>query len=192
MESTALVTNVKISIKCDPVSLHTVSEKAVDHAYKVKRNNNFIVLKRDFCVSLFKRKLGGLYNHVNITKIRNLANIDKIIGELEKIGVFCRTEFLVVDNITGQLNTRVHIDIRKFVNNNLQSVFDKFTKDISVHIKYNNEKFPGAFLKIFKGKRKLGTSIVFHSGKVVFVGSKCLRDIQCLSLLTHAIILLKS
>lgn len=192
MESTALVTNVKISIKCDPVSLHTVSEKAEDQAYKVKKSNNFIVLKRDFCVSLFKRKLGALYNHVNITKIRDFDSIDRIISELKKIDVFCRTEFLVVDNITGQLNTHVYIDIRKFVNNNLQSVFDKYTKDISVHVKYNNEKFPGAFLKFFKEKRKLGTSIVFHSGKVIFVGSKCLKDIQCLSLLTHAIILLKS
>lgn len=129
---------------------------------------------------------------MNVTKIKSLLDIDKILEELQKIGVCCRPELLVVDNITGQLDTQTKIDIRRLVTSNLQLVFDKYAKNISVHVRYNNEKFPGAFLKFFKEDRKLGTSIVFHSGKIVFVGCKCEEDLQCLSLLTHAIILLKS
>lgn len=192
MEPTAVVTNVKISTKCQPVSLHTVLEKAVEHAYRVKENNNFIILKREFCCSLFKRRSGSLYNHVNVTKIKSLLDIDKILEELKKIDVCCRPELVVVDNITGQLDTHTNIDIRRLVSSNLQSLFHKCSSDISVHVRYNNEKFPGAFLKFFKQGRKLGTSIVFHSGKIVFVGCKCEEDLQCLSQLTHATTLLKS
>lgn len=191
MMSAATVTNVKISIKCQPVSLHTVLEIAVKNGYAVKESNNFIILKREFCCSLFKRKFGNLYNHVNVTKIKSELEIVKILEELEKIGVFCLSEHLVVDNITGQLDTHTKVDIKKLVTGNLQAVVDKCTNDAAVYVRYNNERFPGAFLKILKQGRKLGTSIVFHSGKIVFVGCKCAQDLQCLSQLTRAIILPK-
>ena len=43
------------------------------------------------------------------------------------------------------------------------------------NIKYNNEKFPGVFLKF-----KIGTVILFHSGKLVIVGCKNIENIECL------------
>jgi TATA-box binding protein (TBP) (component of TFIID and TFIIIB) len=43
-------------------------------------------------------------------------------------------------------------------------------------IKYNNEKFPGLFIKF----ENLGTAILFHSGKIVIVGSKTRNNIECL------------
>jgi len=185
---TATVTNFKISVKCVPVSLDSVVERALEQAYTVKKNNNFVVLKREFCCSLFKRKLGCLYNHVNITKIKSRLEIAGILKELEKVGVYCQHNLVVIDNITGQLNTQTKVDVKKLVTTNLQSVINEIANSYSIVVRYNNEKFPGAFLKIFEKGRKLGTSIIFHSGKIVFVGSKCEEDLQCLSQLTCAII----
>jgi TATA-box binding protein (TBP) (component of TFIID and TFIIIB) len=43
-------------------------------------------------------------------------------------------------------------------------------------MKYNNEKFPGLFVKF-----KEGTAILFHSGKVVLVGCKNEENLKCLT-----------
>ncbi len=40
------------------------------------------------------------------------------------------------------------------------------------NLKYNNEKFPGLFVKF-----ETGTVILFHSGKLVIVGCKTEKDI---------------
>lgn len=192
MKSMALLTNVKFSVKCSPISLHTVSSKALEAGYTVIHSNNFLVLKNYFCCTIFNRRAGTPFNHVNVTKIRRLCDITKVLKELENIGVCCRSDLLVIDNITGQLDTRSTVNIRKLVGSKqIKTFLERYTDNITLKIKYHNEKFPGAFLKIFKGARKLGTSIVFHSGKVVFVGSKSEKDLKCLALLTHVIILLK-
>lgn len=191
MDSTVLLTNVKVSVKCEPISLHTVAETAQRHAYAVKARNNFIVLKKGFCCSLFKTKIGGSHNHVNITKIKSLSHIEKILEKLKRIKIICLPETLVVDNITGQLNIGTAVNLRKLITSNLQCALDKQAKDSLIHVKYNNETFPGAFFRIYQHNRKLGTSIVFHSGNIVFVGCKNMEQLQCLALLTRAIILSK-
>lgn len=192
MESAPLVTNVKVSVKCLPISLHTVSEKAFENGFRVRVSNNFIVLKKEFCSSIFKNRSGETLNHVNVTKIRNLCDVEKVFRELEIVGVYCRPEHLVIDNITGQLNTHARINIRKLVSSDIQYLLNKYSDGVSVTVKYNNEKFPGAFLRLFKRGKRLGTSIVFHSGKIVFVGCKREADLKCLALLTRVIILMKS
>lgn len=191
MYPTAHLTNVKVSIKCEPVSLHTVLEKAQRRGYLTKERNNFIVFRKEFCCSLFKRKSNTQNNHVNITKIKSLPETDSILEELKLIGVICLPQTLVIDNITGQLNTQSTIDIRKLVTSNLQLAIEKCASDAVIHVKYNNENFPGAFFRIYKKNQKLGTSILFHSGKIVFVGCKQVEHLQCLASLTHAITLLK-
>jgi transcription initiation factor TFIID TATA-box-binding protein len=68
-----------------------------------------------------------------------------------------------IDNIiaTTNLNRKLNlVDI---------SSRKKFT-----NIKYNNEKFPGLFVKF-----NIGTAIIFHSGKIVIVGSKSIENIEC-------------
>ena len=77
-----------------------------------------------------------------------------------------------VDNIIATLNIQKPID--------LVSVCEK---KLFESIKYNNEKFPGLFVKF-----KEGTAILFHSGKIVLVGCKTKKDLKCLTLNICAVI----
>lgn len=158
------ITNIKISLKTSFLCLDTVvsilQEKAIAH----KRYSNFIVIRDLYTYIIFKQGCNGR-NHVNITKLKVLADIDLSIKHLCSVLLTCHiVEYKrVIDNITASINLE-----RQF---NLLEI----TKIFPGHCSYNTEKFPGLFLKF-----NCGTIILFHTGKCILIGAKTESDIQCL------------
>ena len=151
------ISNVKVSIKTSPISLNNVLEINLP----LKSYKNYVVIKSKYTYSIFKTN-SHLENHINITKIPNLKEVLNSIEHLKKY----------FDNIIATLNIQKPID--------LVSVCEK---KLFESIKYNNEKFPGLFVKF-----KEGTAILFHSGKIVLVGCKTKKDLKCLTLNICAVI----
>jgi TATA-box binding protein (TBP) (component of TFIID and TFIIIB) len=85
-----------------------------------------------------------------------------------------------IDNITGSIDLKKEIHIENLINS-IRTSKDRNFK--SIKITYNNEKFPGVFLK----QVRVGTIIIFYSGKVVLVGCKTREDLECLASLTHVL-----
>lgn len=158
------ITNIKISLKTSFLCLDTVvlilKEKDIAH----KRYSNFIVIRDLYTYIIFKQGCNGC-NHVNITKLKVLDDIDISIKHLCSVLLTCHiVEYKrVVDNITASINLE-----RQF---NLLEI----TKLFPGHCSYNTEKFPGLFLKF-----NCGTIILFHTGKCILIGAKTESDIQCL------------
>ena len=171
------ITNIKVSVNIEHQSLDTVEKRIKDLSLTHKRYNNFIVLRNNFVYTIFRTGKNNL-NHVNITKIKDFNQVEKALNNLQNIGLNINEKSLHIDNITGSIDLKkeVHIEsIIKFLHTNIEY------KDVKVS--YNNEKFPGLFLKL----KSVGTIIIFHSGKVVFVGCKKLEDLECLALLSHVL-----
>ena len=153
------ITNVKVSIKTSPILLNNVLKLEVP----LKNYKNFIVLKDKYTYSIFKTNANS-ENHINITKIPNLNKIQDSIDNLKRFLDFS-VKNLKVDNIIATLKLGKSID--------LVSVCEK---KLFKSMKYNNEKFPGLFVKF-----EQGTAILFHSGKIVLVGCKSEVDLKCLT-----------
>ena len=160
------ISNVKVSIKTSPISLNNVLEINLP----LKSYKNYVVVKSKYTYSIFKTN-SHLENHINITKIPNLKEVLNSIEHLKKYLNFSVKQ-IKVDNIIATLNIQKPID--------LVSVCEK---KLFESIKYNNEKFPGLFVKF-----KEGTAILFHSGKIVLVGCKTKKDLKCLTLNICAVI----
>lgn len=156
------IANVKISLKTSPISLDIVFNKLSKKGYNCKKYQNFLVIKTKFTFILFKTNSKG-ENHVNVTKIPKLSYIKEAIKIIKKL-TLCIVKSKTVDNIIATTSVNKNLNLRKIVRDK------KFSK-----IKYNNEKFPGLFLKF-----KKATAILFHSGKIVIVGSKSKKNIECL------------
>jgi TATA-box binding protein (TBP) (component of TFIID and TFIIIB) len=156
------IANVKISLKTSPISLDIVSNNLLEKGYYCKRYQNFLVIKTKFTFILFKTNSKG-ENHVNITKIPQLSYIKEAIKVIKKL-TLCTVKSKTIDNIIATTSANHNLNLKKIVSDK------KFSK-----IKYNNEKFPGLFLKFEKA-----TAILFHSGKIVIVGSKSEKNIKWL------------
>ncbi len=155
------VANVKVSIKTTPLFLDTVYKNLLEKEFNCIQHNNFLVLKSEFTYIIFKTNKKG-ENHINITKIPLVEKIPEAIKLIQNL-TNCFVISQTIDNIiaTTNLNRKLNlVDI---------SSRKKFT-----NIKYNNEKFPGLFVKF-----NIGTAIIFHSGKIVIVGSKSIENIEC-------------
>lgn len=176
------LTNVKVSLKSEDISLHSVLDKSIAEGYIVKRKLNFLVLRKNFVFTIFKKGKNNLH-HINITKLRQVSDINIALVDLEKLNIQYINNSLVIDNITGRLDIGEKLSIRELVYN-YKSKSEYLGRSNVVSFKYNNEKFPGIFIKF----KDFGTSIVFHSGKVIFIGCKSEEKLQCLALLTHALI----
>lgn len=154
------ITNIKISVKTSFICLNTVVGKINDKNFK--RYNNFVVLRDNYTYVIFKSSNGDS-NHVNITKIKTFGEITLAVEHLLKL--FSLIEIKrQVDNIT------VSTSLNRKINLNLLPIF----KDC-ISVSYNSEKFPGAFIKF-----DIGTIILFHTGKCIFIGIKKEKDIECL------------
>ena len=169
------ISNVKISIKTSPISLNTVLDlqfknKKFTNIKNLKNYKNFVVLKEKYTYSIFKTNSKS-ENHINITKIPNLTEIQESIKHLKKYLDFS-LKTLQVDNIIATLKHKNPIDLVSVCERKL---FDS--------MKYNNERFPGLFIKF-----DVGTAILFHSGKIVLVGCKKEADLQCLTTNIFAVI----
>ena len=157
------VANVKVSVKIPAIALDIVYNIAKEKNIPTNSQNNFIVLKAKYTFIIFKKGRNSTENHINITKIPNISLISKAIKEIEDI-LNCKHYNLRVDNIIASSNLHKTLDLVEIVR------IKKFEK-----IKYNNQKFPGLFVTFEKG-----TTIIFHSGKIVIVGCKKISDIKCI------------
>jgi TATA-box binding protein (TBP) (component of TFIID and TFIIIB) len=117
---------------------------------------------------------------VNITKIKNFNEIEESIISLRDIGLVADRSSMKIDNITGSIDLKKEIHIENLINS-IRTSKDRNFK--SIKITFNNEKFPGVFLK----QVRVGTIIIFYSGKVVLVGCKTREDLECLASLTHVL-----
>ena len=154
------IANVKVSVKTSAISLDIVIKDAEFNNLYCKNYKNFIVLKNNYTYIIFKQNKNN-ENHINITKIPSLELVDNAILLIKSIAT-CNILSYKIDNIIASTVFNRNIDLQ---------LISKSTKGV----KYNNEKFPGLFLK-----SKCGTAILFYSGKIVIVGSKTKEDIECL------------
>ena len=161
------IKNVKISLKLEIISLKTVIEHLKVNAIEFQVKNNYIVINYKYSFVLFKPKNKQI-RHVNVTKIPNLEEIDTAVDVFENkifnnLGVHINK--IIVDNLTAVYNTGKSIYLPDIIKNK---------KDHFI-IKYNNEKFPGMFVKF-----DVGTLIIFHTGKIIAVGCKTLDQLKYL------------
>ena len=164
------VANVKVSTKINAIPLNIVCEILKEKNISSKIHNNFVVIKAQHTFILFKTK-NLIESHINITKIRNLSCVNLAIKEIEEL-LNCTHYNLCIDNIIASTNLNKHLNLVDIVR---RKIFEK--------VKYNNQKFPGLFVKFHKG-----TAIIFHSGKIVIVGCQNTKEIQWIVEKIHAII----
>lgn len=157
------VANVKVSLKTSKIFLDNVCNFAEEKEIFFKNYKNFIVVKTEFTYIIFKSKDEQFESHVNITKIPSINKIPLAIDIITSLKQ-CTAISYKIDNIIATTN------LKKRINLAIISRSECFE-----NIKYNNEKFPGVFLKF-----KIGTVILFHSGKLVIVGCKNIENIECL------------
>lgn len=164
------IANVKVSLKTTPISLDIVFNNLSRNDYNCKKYPNFLVIKTKYTFIIFKTNSNG-ENHINITKIPNLSDINEAIEIIKQL-TSCFVKSDTIDNIIATTSVNRKLNLHKIVEDK------NFAR-----IKYNNEKFPGLFLKFDKA-----TVILFHSGKIVIVGSKSEEIIKCLILKIIALI----
>jgi Transcription factor TFIID (or TATA-binding protein, TBP) len=157
------IANVKISLKTSKIFLDNVCSIAAEKNLYCKNYKNFIVLKSKFTYIIFKSKEEQSESHINITKIPNIESILEAIETIKSL-ITCSIKSYKIDNIIATTSLQRPINLASI------STSGKFKK-----LKYNNEKFPGIFLKF-----TLGTVILFHSGKLVIVGCKSVHSVECL------------
>jgi len=151
------ISNIKISLKIEEIGLNTVKKILKKKNIFFFEKNNYLILKDIYVYVFFKSK--SVSKHVNVTKINNIEKIKSAISflkeTLNEINVKIISE--TIDNITATLNYQKEINLKNLAN------------DLSLfkNIKFNQEKFPGLFLKT-----KYATLIIFHTGKINKIGFK--------------------
>lgn len=167
-----IVTNVKLSLKIRFICLDTVKQILSDLNICIKSYPNFLVFKKIYTFVLFKSK-DNIQNHLNVTNIKRHENIEDVILTFKTLLNLEESDILstTIDNITASFSIQSSFKFFDVLKN-----FKTLSK-----VTYNNEKFPGIFLKF-----KLGTVIVFHTGKCIVIGCKNLSDIECLVKEIHA------
>lgn len=164
------IVNVKVSLKTSTIFLDNVCEIARKKNLYCKNYKNFIVLKSKYTYIIFKVNKEGK-NHVNITKIPLIHNISDAVEYFKDKIIDCTTENISIDNISATASAKTRLNLQKIVLKKDYKNLDNF-----LALKYNNQLFPGLFLKF-----QTGTVIVFHSGKCVIVGCKDETSIRCLT-----------
>src|SRR5574343_477094 len=180
-------TNIKISFKICTVSLSTVRELCAGLGYKFKSFPNFLVVRPEASIgegdkwvcTVFKKNIvGEVPQHVNVTNIKSFGDINSAVSHLACLRLIALPGTISVDNVTGlmQVGRLIITDVIRLIELNEKEVCLKLdsvlsgTHSLSVH--YNNERFPGLFIKFKRSSSKSGTAIVFHSGKIVIIGCK--------------------
>ena len=186
------ITNFKISVKIQPISLDEIEKLCKESNFEYKRRNNFIIFtikdkeSDDFVYTIFKGKSVRLrkrentktkyflkkqseykLQHCNITKIRPQQIEHSIVCLLKFLKYQCEKLDYTIDNITanGKLNHK--INLKKLL----------LLKNDSNSYSYNPEKFPGLKLRRSKEGQKL-TYLIFTSGSVVILGGKSEAQIK--------------
>lgn len=153
------VRNVKISVKIKALCLNIAINSLTLQNIPVKKYLNYVTFQEQFSYVVFKTSKNGT-NHVNVTKIKSINEINEAIAALQKyldITVVSHK----IDNIIATHEWPQMVDLQCIVR-----------KRVFHQTKYNPERFPGLFVKC-----NFGTIIIFHSGKLVIVGCKNLDEI---------------
>jgi len=154
-----LIRNVKLSVKIESCPLDIVSQLLTKKNLAYKNFGNFLSFTRRYSYVLFKTSSNGL-THVNITKVPGLGRpIRRSLKILRKV-LRKKIVSFKIDNIIATSDLKKKISLKKIA----------LRKDLKVI--YNNERFPGLFIKFDEG-----TSILYHSGKVVLVGCKTVHKL---------------
>lgn len=163
------IRNIKISLRVKHQSLDNVIRKLNNHQITPKQYSNFIIFKNIFTYTFFTSGSKST-NHVNITQIPDKVSISHAVDNLKKC-INCKVIKCVVDNIIATADLKKTLNLRVILKNNFLPLK-----------KYNNEVFPGLFVKY-----SVGTAILFHSGKLVIVGCKRKHQIKWIvnQILTH-------
>lgn len=161
------IRNIKLSVKLDRCPLDIAIEKLVAKKVNFKNYGNFISFTRTFSFVLFKPSKNN-QTHVNVTKVPQFKkHIKKSLNVIEKL-MSRKVISFTVDNIIATT------DLDKKVN------LEKITRERK-NVIYNSERFPGLFIKFTQG-----TSIVYHSGKIVIVGCKTVQRLKKIEKWLHA------
>lgn len=126
-----------------------------------------MIFKSKYIYTLFKPKLSGeRQSHLNITRLKSRSKIRKALDICKLVikGLLLE-DTKKIDNITASATFNQNINLRNF--------FELYSSQLS--IKYNRDKFPGAFVKT-----SCGTALLFHSGKIIIVGCKKKSEIKWL------------
>lgn len=155
-----LVRNIKLSVKVHACPLDIVTRRLERKKIRFRHFGNFISFTKKFSFVVFKPSSNGM-SHVNITKVPKLGSPVKkslrIISRLLKKKIVSHR----IDNIIATSDLKKKLSLSKIAQNN------------SIKVLYNNERFPGLFIKFGEG-----TTILYHSGKVVIVGCKTVERIK--------------
>jgi TATA-box binding protein (TBP) (component of TFIID and TFIIIB) len=164
-----LIRNIKISVKVEALTLNNALSVLKNKNIATREFGNFFSFKSNqFTFVIFKRG-SQEKNHINITQIPNFYSIHKAINSLISL-LNCRVCHYVIDNIIATSDLHKPISLYAIIKSK------RFKR-----VKYNSEIFPGLFIKF-----KEGTTIIFHSGKLVIVGCKSIDKIQCILTTIHA------
>jgi len=151
------IKNIKLSLKTSEITLNTVIDHFTTSNITFERKSNYIIIRKQFIYVLFKPK-NNIITHINVTKIPNIDNITIAIEHLlTEILNSLNVKILhqKIDNLTAIYDQKKSIDQLAIIKKSHPLYF----------IRFNKEKFPGLFLK-----DRLGTFIIFHTGKVNLVG----------------------
>jgi Transcription factor TFIID (or TATA-binding protein, TBP) len=157
------VTNIKVSVKSQNICLDTAVITLQEKDVIFKKYSNYIVVQSKFTYVIFKPKIADGLNHINITKIpcmEEIENAKQHLCDLFKIEIL---RVHVVDNIT--VSTKLE---NKCIPSEIIQQFKNYCK-----ITFNQETFPGVFLKF-----SYGTAIVFHTGRCILIGCKSIENIE--------------
>lgn len=155
------ISNYKLSIKIAKLDWNAtlILLKKCQQLFKI--HNNFLVFKvgqpNTFTYTLFKPKLPTAA-HLNITNIKCKSVFGHALETIQKF--VCGKlilDTLRIDNITASTSLAHPINLENFLSKNSKSY----------SIKYNKDKFPGAFIKT-----SIGTILLFYTGKIILVGCK--------------------
>lgn len=161
------ITNIKISVKCKNICLNTVKEFLCVSQIPFSKYNNYIVVKHKYTYIIFKKNLKtseDIY-HVNITKLNSLDCLSEAINNIKFLCLGAIICSYTIDNISVSKNFNKSINIKDLIT----------TLPLDIRATYNSETFPGVFLKY---PNKIGTAILFHTGKCVLLGCKTVNNID--------------
>lgn len=184
------LTNIKVSLKSHARSLNTVLANSSKQACSVKTYNNFIVIRfstNKLVFTIFKNTTDDKH-HINVTNLKKFQDLSLVLSCLRQLELRIIPGSIKIDNITGLIFTNIELNLSSFLTviSSLKGEFDH----LSLNTSYNNERFPGMFIK-FKNSssgERIGTAIIFHSGKIVLVGCRKISHLECLSKTMNALI----
>ena len=155
------INNIKMSLNFSGINFSQILYLIKNLNHQIKAN--LLSVYSEFTFVIFKTDKKIV--HCNVTKLSNYSDIYKAKKHFLEIFRGATILNTQVDNICASLNLLKKIDLTK--------MFMKFNdiKKNNFKVHYNNQKFPGMFIK-FKKEFLNGTIIIFKSGKIIIIGLK--------------------